>query len=149
MKIVNKYGHMIEQVKRESQVTMSSKSYIELLDAVTSYDELLRDLRDRLQVEMLSEDEAEAKDRYVRIVQVKVTPLDRAMADGLVQRMLENLSLIETLAARGDHYYQPHESYFSSYSWNEEAHIDFLDYPEFKHHYVAFRKELGLESEEE
>lgn len=137
MKVINKYGQLIESVSRTSTVTMAGKDYTQLLQMAADYEAIVKSLNEYKEVRLSGDDEDNLEDRRFVIDTGKVTIVDQLFVDGMVRRILEDDKMVEVLAMREEHYYKPGSDYLADYLWSDELGIDLLEYPEFKERFEA------------
>lgn len=140
MKVINKYGQLIESVSRTSTVTMSGKDYTQLLQMAADYEAIVKALDEYKEVRLSGDDEDSLEDRRFVIDSRKVTIVDQLIVDGMVKKILADDRMVEVLAMRDEHYYKPGDDYMASYLWSNELGIDLMDHPEFKERFEAIQE---------
>lgn len=141
MKVINKYGQLIESITSKSTVNLSGKDYLKLLDMAQKFEELVDALESRAVLDVQDFDEKSLGSTLIKHHTEEVTIVDEIIVSGLVKKLLADDKLIETLVLRGEHYYKPDDQYINSYLWTGEEGIDLMDHPEFKERFEAIKAE--------
>lgn len=140
MKVINKYGQLIESITSKSTVNLSGKDYLKLLDMAQKFEELVEALESRAVLEVQDFDEKNLGSTLIKYHAEEVTIVDEIIVSGLVKKLLADDKLIETLVLRDEHYYKPDNQYINSYLWTGEEGIDLMDHPEFKERFEAIQE---------